>query len=229
MVASRTFGVTMADFGRRSLGIGYVGDPSILLTVLMSPARAVARVRGCGLSRHCQQCTDKGFLLDGHHALANAPRLGTVSPRLADLILRAVHPFLQRQSPLLPRSFTWRLHPACCCSGRPTFSLGLWVPQWTFFFTISQSWRSRPEPAFRFGVIAGLSLFLSLCYRSEPAVTGGSCRPPPHDMLRLRHDVTLLRNCPCCDRAHSRAIPYQRPRPRRGPPEAIRLLHQIAQ
>ncbi len=50
IVASTTFGTTMADFADRSLGIGYTGGSSLLLACLCGNPGALAMV-----GRHCRR------------------------------------------------------------------------------------------------------------------------------------------------------------------------------
>ena len=51
IIASTTFGTTMADFADRSLGIGYTGGASLLFACLMAVLGALVLVGGHGLGR----------------------------------------------------------------------------------------------------------------------------------------------------------------------------------
>ncbi len=72
IIASTTFGTTMADFADRSLGIGYTGGSTLLLACLLAALGALVLVGGHDLGRDRQHAEGGSVLLGGHHLLANA-------------------------------------------------------------------------------------------------------------------------------------------------------------
>jgi repeat uncharacterized protein DUF347 len=75
IVASTTFGTTMADFADRSLGIGYTGGSALLARVAACDAGALVLVAGLDLGRDGQHAEGRGVLLGGNHVFTN-PRNG---------------------------------------------------------------------------------------------------------------------------------------------------------
>ena len=71
IVASTTFGTTMADFADRSLGIGYTGGSLLLLSLSHHRARGLVLVRGQRLGEQRGDAEGRGFLLGSHHILAD--------------------------------------------------------------------------------------------------------------------------------------------------------------
>jgi len=69
IVASTTFGTTLADFADRSLGIGYTGGSLLLLLCLMA---VLVLVDGVRLGRHRQHAKGGSLLLGGNYLLPNA-------------------------------------------------------------------------------------------------------------------------------------------------------------
>ena len=79
IVASTTFGTTMADFATRSLGIGYTGGSMLLFTCLMVVLGALVLVGRHNLGEHGEHATGRSLLLGGHHLF---PDIGHRSWRL---------------------------------------------------------------------------------------------------------------------------------------------------
>jgi uncharacterized membrane-anchored protein len=77
IVASTTFGTTLADFADRSLGIGYTGGSLVLS---LGHPGALAVVRGNGVGKYRFDAESRGVLLGHHHVFADvghrARRLG---------------------------------------------------------------------------------------------------------------------------------------------------------
>ena len=67
IVASTTFGTTMADFADRSLGIGYTGGSLLLLICLVAILGALVLVRRHNLGEHREHTTSGGLLLGGDY------------------------------------------------------------------------------------------------------------------------------------------------------------------
>jgi hypothetical protein len=114
IVASTTFGTTMADFADRSLGIGYTGGSTLLVACLMA-------VLGLWYWSERPQGWRPSI---GRRSLSrrpSAPRSAIGWPTLAVSAMRVVRWFL------LPRSrWSWASTPgatsqASCCSGQPSF------------------------------------------------------------------------------------------------------------
>ena len=72
IVASTTFGTTMADFADRSLGIGYSGGSALLFVLPDHGARPVVLVAGHDLGQHRQHAKGGGVLLGRDHLFADA-------------------------------------------------------------------------------------------------------------------------------------------------------------
>ena len=72
IVASTTFGTTMADFADRSLGIGYTGGSTLLFAACWRVLGALVLVARHRLGRHRHYAEGRGVLLGGHHVLADA-------------------------------------------------------------------------------------------------------------------------------------------------------------
>ena len=72
IVASTTFGTTMADFADRSLGIGYTGGSSLLFAWPDGRARLVVLVARLDLGGNRQHAEGGSILLGGDHAVADA-------------------------------------------------------------------------------------------------------------------------------------------------------------
>ena len=67
IVASTTFGTTMADFADRSLGIGYTGGSLLLFTCLVAVLALWYWSRRHNLGEHREHATGGGVLLGGDH------------------------------------------------------------------------------------------------------------------------------------------------------------------
>ena len=72
IIASTTFGTTMADFADRSLGIGYTGGSTLLFLCLMATLGAVVLVARLHLGRDGEHAESRSLLLGGHHVFADA-------------------------------------------------------------------------------------------------------------------------------------------------------------
>ena len=71
IVASTTFGTTMADFADRSVGIGYTGGSTLLFLCLMSVLGLWYRSEGTISVNTVSTPEGGGFLLGGNHVLAD--------------------------------------------------------------------------------------------------------------------------------------------------------------
>jgi uncharacterized membrane-anchored protein len=71
IVASTTFGTTLADFSTRSLGIGYTGGSLLLFGCLMLVLALWYWSRRHYLGEHREHATSGGILLDGDYVLSN--------------------------------------------------------------------------------------------------------------------------------------------------------------
>ena len=80
IVASTTFGTTLADFADRSLGIGYAGGSLLPGVLSVGHARAVALVGGNGVGKRRLDAESRGVLLDHDHVF---PDSGHRARRLA--------------------------------------------------------------------------------------------------------------------------------------------------
>ena len=72
IVASTTFGTTLADFADRSLGIGYTGGSTLLLACLAAVLALWYRTEGTVSVEHGLDAAGRGLLLGDHHLLADA-------------------------------------------------------------------------------------------------------------------------------------------------------------
>ena len=72
IVASTTFGTTMADFADRSLGIGYTGGRRLLFICLIGDTRSLVLVAGHDIGQHRDDAEGRGVLLGRDHILADA-------------------------------------------------------------------------------------------------------------------------------------------------------------
>ena len=72
IVASTTFGTTMADFCDRSLGIGYTGGSSLLLALLLGTLALWYFAEGSISVETCVPAQGRSILLGRHHVLADA-------------------------------------------------------------------------------------------------------------------------------------------------------------
>ena len=71
IIASTTFGTTMADFADRSLGIGYTGGSYAAAPIAPGHARPLVPVMRLDLGGYRQHAEGGNVLLGGHHLLAN--------------------------------------------------------------------------------------------------------------------------------------------------------------
>ena len=71
IVASTTFGTTMADFADRSLGIGYTGGSTLLFGLPRRRAWPLVLVARHHLSQHREHSEGRSFLLGGDHFLTD--------------------------------------------------------------------------------------------------------------------------------------------------------------
>ena len=122
IVASTTFGTTMADFADRSLGIGYTGGSTLLFVSLVAVLGLWYWSRGHHLGEHREHAQGRSVLLGGHHLLADARhrarRLGGRHRRAG---LRGRRAGVRRGARRDRRALLLdRVYRACCCSGRPS-------------------------------------------------------------------------------------------------------------
>ena len=72
IIASTTFGTTMADFADRSLGIGYTGGSTLLFVLPDGDAGAVVLVARLHLGGDGEHAEGGSLLLGRHHIFADA-------------------------------------------------------------------------------------------------------------------------------------------------------------
>ena len=123
IVASTTFGTTLADFADRSLGIGYTGGSLLLLGCLLGDAGTLALVGGNSSCQYCFHAKSRGVLLGNHHVFADVGhRARRLARRHKRIWIRAGRACIRRwardrRSPLLlDRNFArhlvlGRFHP----------------------------------------------------------------------------------------------------------------------
>ncbi len=121
IIASTTFGTTMADFADRSLGIGYAGGSALLLACLAAVLGAwYASERTISVDTVSSPRVEASTGGPSPSPRPSAPRSATGSPTPTASATRAGRSYSARPSPWWSRCTTGPGSPGSGCSGRPS-------------------------------------------------------------------------------------------------------------